>query len=51
MLFLPALALAEAMNSGTVLVEDDGLTTMTKGARSTLATVVMSRMKLKLSLL
>jgi tripartite-type tricarboxylate transporter receptor subunit TctC len=39
-----------AMNSGTVLAETDGLSSMTNGARMTAATGAMSRMKLKLSL-
>jgi hypothetical protein len=37
------------MYSGTVLAETDGLTSMTKGARSMLATGTMSWAKLKSS--
>src|SRR5271167_3320349 len=36
-LILPRLALAYAMNSGTVLAGNDGLTTMTSGERPMLA--------------
>ena len=50
MLILPGLALAKAMNSGTVLAGNAGTTTMTAGSRLMPATGAMSRMKLKLSL-
>jgi hypothetical protein len=46
MLILPGLALAYAMNSGTVLAGTDGCTSMTRGTLATLATGAMSRMKL-----
>jgi hypothetical protein len=49
-LILPGLALAWAMNSGTVLAGNEGFTSMIFGAVSRLATGAMSRMKLKLSL-
>ena len=50
MLILPGLALAKAMNSGTVLAGTDGFTSMTLGTRIMPATGAMSRMRLKLSL-
>jgi hypothetical protein len=50
MLILPALALASAMNSGTVLAGTDGLTTVTYGSLPRLATDAMSRMNSKFSL-
>src|SRR5215510_10118568 len=46
MLILPGLALAWAMNSGTVATGSDGFTCMTCGTRWMLATGAISRMKL-----
>jgi hypothetical protein len=46
---LPGLALAKAMNSGTVLAGNDGFTSMTLARRPMNAIGAMSRMKLKLS--
>ena len=50
MLILPGLALAQAMNSATVLAGTARLTIITSGRLLIMATGVMSRMKLKLSL-
>jgi hypothetical protein len=50
MLSFPGLAIAKAINSGTVFPGTDGWVTMTRGSRLILATGAMSRMKLKLSL-
>jgi hypothetical protein len=49
MLTFPGLALAWAMNSGTVRAGTDRLTAMIRGALLMPATSAMSRMKLKLS--
>ena len=50
MLILPGLAVANVMNSGTVLAGTDRLTSKTFARRMMGATGAMSRMKLKLSL-
>src|SRR5262249_33927926 len=50
MLILPGLALAEAINSGTVFAGTDGCTSMTRGVRMMHAIGAMSRRKTKLSL-
>ncbi len=50
MLIRSGLALAYAMNSGTVMAGKDGLTTITLATRVMPPTGAMSRMKLKLSL-
>src|SRR5262249_23310450 len=50
MLILPGLALAWAMNSGTVMAGTDGGTAMTFASRLMAAIGAVSRMKLKLSL-
>src|SRR5262245_18762969 len=50
MLILPGLALAYAINSGTVLAGTDGFTSIRLGNRTMPATGAMSRIKLKLSL-
>jgi hypothetical protein len=49
MLSLPGLALAWAMNSGTVFAGNDGLTSKARVSRLILATGAMSLMNLKLS--
>ena len=49
-LILPGLALAYAMNSGTVLAGNDGWTAITLVVRMMLAIGARSRIKLKLSL-
>ena len=48
MLILPGLALAQAMNSGTVFAGFDRFTSMTSGRLLIIAIGTMSRMKLKL---
>ena len=47
---LPGLALAYAMNSGTVLAGTDGFTTIMWGSRLMAAIGAMSRIRSKLSL-
>jgi hypothetical protein len=46
MLIFPGLAFAKAMNSGTVLAETEGPTSITAGTSVALATGAISRMKL-----